>query len=134
MWAPLSRRPKDEVDDGVTYGGHGWLRRRPVGILKTRTNPAICQSSASEVESGGVLVAVGDSGPGLPPANPERIFEAFHTTKAIGLGMGLSICRSIVEAHDGRLWAMPNEPHGAVFCMMLPAAEKPLEKLGSSNA
>jgi PAS domain S-box-containing protein len=69
--------------------------------------------STSEAESGSVLVAVSDSGPGLPQANLDRLFEAFYTTKASGLGMGLSICRSIVEAHGGRLWATPNEPHGA---------------------
>jgi len=77
----------------------------------------------TDAEADGVLVAVSDSGPGLPQANRERIFEAFHTTKASGLGMGLSICRSIVEAHGGRLWATPNEPHGAIFCMMLPIGE-----------
>jgi PAS domain S-box-containing protein len=82
--------------------------------------------STSEVEPGGVLVAVSDSGPGLPPANLARIFEAFYTTKSSGLGMGLSICRSIVEAHRGRLWAVPNEPRGAVFCMMLPIGDKAL--------
>ncbi len=69
--------------------------------------------STSEAESGGVLVAVSDTGPGLPPANLARIFEAFYTTKSSGLGMGLSICRSIVEAHGGRLWATPNEPRMA---------------------
>ena len=74
-----------------------------------------------------MLIAVSDSGPGLPPANLPRIFEAFYTTKSSGLGMGLSICRSIVEAHGGRLWATPNEPHGAVFYMMLPIVEKSLE-------
>jgi PAS domain S-box-containing protein len=79
--------------------------------------------STSKADSGGVLVAVSDSGPGLPPASLARIFEAFYTTKASGLGMGLSICRSIVEAHRGRLWATPNEPQGAVFCMMLPIGE-----------
>jgi PAS domain S-box-containing protein len=79
--------------------------------------------STSEGESGGVLVAVRDSGPGLPLANLARIFEAFYTTKSSGLGMGLSICRSIVDAHGGRLWAMPNKPRGAVFCMMLPIGE-----------
>src|SRR4051794_17412682 len=86
--------------------------------------------STSKTESDGVLVAVRDSGPGLPPAGLPRIFEAFYTTKSSGLGMGLSICRSIVEAHGGRLWATPNEPHGAVFCMMLPIGEQSLEKLG----
>jgi PAS domain S-box-containing protein len=89
--------------------------------------------STSEPEAGGVLVAVSDSGPGLPPANLARIFEAFYTTKANGLGMGLSICRSIVEAHGGRLWATPNEPRGAVFCLMLPIGEKSHENLGSSK-
>ena len=87
--------------------------------------------STSGAELGSVLVAVSDSGPGLPHANPERIFEAFYTTKASGLGMGLSICRSIVEAHGGRLWATPNQPSGAVFCMMLPIGEKWPENLES---
>jgi C4-dicarboxylate-specific signal transduction histidine kinase len=79
--------------------------------------------STSRVDSDGVLVAVRDSGPGLSHTSPERLFEAFYTTKPGGLGMGLSICRSIVEAHGGRLWAAPNEPRGAVFCMMLPVKE-----------
>jgi signal transduction histidine kinase len=76
-----------------------------------------------------VLVAVSDSGPGLPQANPERVFEAFYTTKASGLGMGLSICRSIIQNYGGRLWAAPNVPQGAVFRIMLPAGEKVLEDL-----
>jgi signal transduction histidine kinase len=59
----------------------------------------------------------------LPAAYPERIFDAFYTTKPSGLGMGLSICRSIVEAHGGRLWATPNQPHGAVFYAMLPIGD-----------
>ena len=78
----------------------------------------------SEAEPGSVLVAVSDTGPGLPQANHDRLFEAFYTTKASGLGMGLSICRSIVQNHGGRLWATPNEPRGAVFSMMLPIGEK----------
>jgi signal transduction histidine kinase len=76
---------------------------------------------------------VSDSGSGLPHANSERVFEAFYTTKASGLGMGLSICRSIVEAHGGRLWAAPNEPRGAVFRMVLPI-NKPLKEPQSSEA
>jgi PAS domain S-box-containing protein len=76
--------------------------------------------TTSEDELGGVLVAVSDSGLGLPQSNPEQIFDAFYTTKPSGLGLGLSICRSIVEAHGGRLWAGLNEPRGATFCVKLP--------------
>jgi C4-dicarboxylate-specific signal transduction histidine kinase len=75
---------------------------------------------STQTEPGSVRVTVRDSGPGLPQASAERAFEAFYTTKSSGLGMGLSICRSIVEAHGGRLWVTPNEPRGAVFCMVLP--------------
>jgi len=67
-----------------------------------------------------VLVAVQDSGPGLDPQNLNRLFEAFYTTKPHGLGMGLAISRSIVEAHGGRLWATANVPQGAVFQFTLP--------------
>jgi PAS domain S-box-containing protein len=83
--------------------------------------------STSRAEAEGVLVTVSDSGPGLPPANPERVFEAFYTTKASGLGMGLSICRSIIEAHGGRLRALPNRPRGAAFRITLPAGDDSLE-------
>jgi len=67
-----------------------------------------------------VFVEVRDSGPGLDPANLPRLFESFYTTKADGMGMGLSISRSIIDAHGGRLWATPNKPHGAVFKFTLP--------------
>jgi len=67
-----------------------------------------------------VLVAVQDSGPGLAPKSVDRLFESFYTTKPDGLGMGLSICRSIIEAHQGRLWASANSPRGAVFQFTLP--------------
>jgi PAS domain S-box-containing protein len=77
-----------------------------------------------EQDHTGVLVAVSDSGPGLDPDNRERIFDAFYTTKSSGTGMGLSICRSIINAHGGRLWAEANEPRGAVFQFTLPAAER----------
>jgi len=72
-------------------------------------------------EPDGVLVEVGDTGPGFAPAALERVFEAFYTTKAGGLGLGLSICRSIIEAHNGRLWASPNVPRGAIFRFIAPA-------------
>ncbi|WP_084029548.1 PAS domain S-box protein [Bradyrhizobium sp. LMTR 3] len=70
--------------------------------------------------AGGVLVTISDSGPGLNPADVERVFEAFYTTKPKGMGMGLAICRSMVEAHGGRMWASANEPRGAVFQFSLP--------------
>ncbi len=68
-----------------------------------------------------MLVAVRDSGSGLTPASLERLFETFYTTKPDGLGMGLSICRSIIEAHGGRLWATANVPQGAIFQFTVPA-------------
>jgi PAS domain S-box-containing protein len=77
-------------------------------------------------EAGGVLVAVRDSGPGIDPEHLDRVFNAFYTTKSSGVGMGLSICRSIIDAHGGRLWADANEPQGAVFQFTLPNAENKL--------
>ncbi|MGX5846654.1 sensor histidine kinase [Mesorhizobium sp. PL10] len=71
----------------------------------------------------GVTVAVRDTGPGVDPTHMERIFEAFYTTKSSGTGMGLSICRSIIDAHGGRLWVDANEPRGAVFQFTLPGGD-----------
>jgi signal transduction histidine kinase len=76
--------------------------------------------SAARATSDYVRVAVQDSGPGIDPANLERIFSAFYTTKPDGLGMGLSICRAIIETHGGHLWAT-NEPEGALFQFTLPS-------------
>jgi signal transduction histidine kinase len=71
------------------------------------------------------MVAVQDSGVGLDPDSVDRLFSAFFTTKPGGMGMGLSISRSIVEAHGGRLWATANERHGAIFHFSLPVASQP---------
>jgi hypothetical protein len=79
---------------------------------------------STQQDQTGVMVAVRDSGPGLDPENLERVFGAFYTTKASGMGMGLSICRSIIDAHGGRLWAGANEPRGAVFQFTLPGSEE----------
>jgi signal transduction histidine kinase len=76
--------------------------------------------STRQAEAGGVLVAVQDSGPGLAPATLERLFEPFYTTKPSGLGLGLSICRSIIESHGGRLWTSANVPRGTVFQFIIP--------------
>jgi signal transduction histidine kinase len=72
-------------------------------------------------EPDGVSVEVRDSGPGFAPTDTDRVFEAFYSTKPNGVGLGLSICRSIIEAHNGRLWASPNAPRGAVFGFVAPA-------------
>ena len=77
--------------------------------------------STAKTDSEGVLVAVEDSGPGLAPEDLERTFEAFYTTKPDGLGMGLSICRSIIKAHGGQMWAAAKVPQGAVFQFTIPA-------------
>jgi len=69
------------------------------------------------------IVAVEDAGVGFGNAEASRLFEAFYTTKSSGVGMGPSICRSIIDAHGGRLWADANEPRGAVFQFTLPGSE-----------
>jgi C4-dicarboxylate-specific signal transduction histidine kinase len=74
---------------------------------------------------GGVIVAVRDSGPGLKRESLDHLFDPFYTTKPAGMGMGLSICRSITEAHGGRLWAAANAPRGAVFQFTLHQDDAP---------
>jgi len=82
--------------------------------------------STEKTPTGGVLVSVRDSGPGIDPDHLDRVFQAFYTTKSSGVGMGLSICRSIIDAHGGRLWADMNASRGAVFRFSLPGADKEL--------
>ncbi|WP_217478524.1 sensor histidine kinase [Pararobbsia alpina] len=89
----------------------------------TSTGPRELLISTAADSSNGVSIAVRDSGPGLPPAEIRRIFDPFYTTKENGLGMGLSICLSIVKAHGGRLWASANVPRGAVFQLVLPCGQ-----------
>jgi PAS domain S-box-containing protein len=77
-----------------------------------------------QTAAAGILVAVHDSGPGVAPEHLQRVFEPFYTTKDSGLGMGLSICRSIIAAHGGRLWADADQVRGTVFQFTLPAAQE----------
>jgi len=88
-----------------------------VGIDAEVRELVICTES---IPSQGLLVTVGDSGPGIAPEDRERVFESFYTTKAGGVGIGLSICRSIIDTHGGRLWADAHLPRGGTFRFTLP--------------
>jgi signal transduction histidine kinase len=77
--------------------------------------------TTSQAELNYLCIGVRDTGPGLSPEILSHLFEPFYTTKPDGMGMGLAICRSIVEAHRGRLWATACEPHGALFQFTIPA-------------
>lgn len=87
----------------------------------------------SRNEPEGVSVEVRDSGPGLAPASLDRVFEAFYTTKPGGLGLGLSICRSIIEAHNGQLSTSPNVPRGAIFRFIAPAHSVATPELNAAS-
>ena len=91
-----------------------------------QAGPRELSISTEQNQTNGVLVAVRDTGPGIDVEHLERVFEPFYTTKSSGVGMGLSICRSIIDAHGGRLWTDANEPRGAVFQFTLPGVEKEL--------
>jgi signal transduction histidine kinase len=82
--------------------------------------------STKQLETSDISVAVQDSGPGVDPDRLERVFALFYTTKTSGMGMGLSICRSIIAAHGGRLWVEANQPRGAIFQFTLPVDLKDL--------
>jgi signal transduction histidine kinase len=77
----------------------------------------------SQLQDSQLLFSVSDTGVGLPTDNGDQIFSAFFTTKTQGSGMGLAICRSIVESHGGRLWATANDGRGAIFHFTLPTEE-----------
>ena len=92
-------------------GIEAMMDRQPPGRLTVKSRQA---------ENGQILISISDTGAGLSPEQAEQIFNAFFTTKPHGTGMGLSISRSIIESHGGRLWAADNSPRGATFCFTLP--------------
>ena len=103
-----------------------------IASVEARTRLLLISTEQNRADE--VLVAIRDSGPGIEPDHLERVFEAFYTTKSNGVGMGLSICRSIISAQGGRLWAETKRPHGAVFLFTLPSAEnKFMNSLRSSE-
>ena len=98
------------------------LMMNAIDAMAGKDEPRIL-SVKSELHQGDrVVVSVGDTGTGIPAQDAERIFDPLFTTKGDGMGMGLSICRAIVEAHEGRLWFAPNSPRGAIFHFSVPAA------------
>jgi PAS domain S-box-containing protein len=104
------------------------LMMNAIEAMGTVQNGARILGVNSELrDAHGILITVKDSGPGIDPQNIDRIFERFFTTKSNGMGMGLSICRSIVEAHNGRLWAEPDVRPGSVFRILLPIDGAPAQ-------
>jgi signal transduction histidine kinase len=83
--------------------------------MATKNEPRVLCVKSEAHEGDSVMVSVSDTGTGVGPKDIDRIFNPLFTTKSDGMGMGLSICRAIIEAHDGRLWFTPNKPQGAVF-------------------
>jgi signal transduction histidine kinase len=90
-----------------------------IDSMAAKDGPRVLGVRSEVHDGGGVIVSVADTGTGIGSQDVERIFNPLFTTKSGGMGMGLSICRSIIEAHDGRLWVAPNKPEGAVFRFML---------------
>jgi signal transduction histidine kinase len=92
-----------------------------IDAMAESTGPRIL-SVCTTLRDGSVRISVADTGPGISPEDADRIFNPLFTTKRDGMGIGLAVCRSIIENHDGRLWIAPNTPQGAVFHIALPAA------------
>jgi signal transduction histidine kinase len=97
------------------------LMTNAIDSMARKDEPRVLSVKSETYERDGVKVLVADTGTGVSPQDVEQIFNPLFTTKLDGMGMGLSICRSIIEAHGGRLWATPNAPHGAIFQFVLPA-------------
>jgi signal transduction histidine kinase len=93
-----------------------------VDAMATRDEPRILSVKSGLYEGDRVVISVADTGTGIGLHDIDRIFNPLFTTKPDGMGMGLSICRAIIEAHDGRLWFAPNTPRGAVFQFTLQAS------------
>lgn len=116
-----------EADNGAILGDRIQLQQVILNLILNAAEAMAATSETRELHistgmhtSDSVLVTVSDSGPGLDAADPDQLFEAFHTTKPGGMGMGLSICRTIVESHAGRIWASRNDGPGASFQFTLP--------------
>ncbi|HTR38204.1 MAG TPA: ATP-binding protein [Bryobacteraceae bacterium] len=135
LLAALAQRSHVQIETALepglpaTLGDHVQLQQVLVNLIQNgieamrdlsdRPRRLLIRSQTSD--SGRILISVRDSGVGIQPKDEKRIFDAFFTTKAQGMGMGLSICNSIIESHGGKLWAAANADHGATFQFTLPA-------------
>jgi len=99
------------------------IRNAADAMSKVSYRPRVLTVKSETQPPNDVLISIADSGTGIDPKDIEHIFEAFFTTKSNGMGMGLSICKSIIEDHSGRLWASPNLKHGSVFNISLPISK-----------
>jgi hypothetical protein len=100
-------------------GSRSPFHQRDECKVATKAEPRILRVRADVHDAGGVVVSVSDTGAGISSQDVDQIFNPLFTTKVDGMGMGLWICRSIIEAHDGRLWGAQNVPRGAVFQFVL---------------
>jgi PAS domain S-box-containing protein len=124
----ISVRTKLSGDHPQVLADHGQLQQVILNLVTNAieamsVNPLgsrVLNVSCKPGQPDEVIITVEDSGPGINPKDLGRIFDAFFTTKSQGMGMGLSICRSIVESHGGRLWASGRRPHGSIFYLTLP--------------
>ena len=98
------------------------LMMNAIDAMRAKDEPRITSVKSEPYEGDRVIVSVTDTRTGIRPQDAERMFTPLFTTKGDGMGMGLSICRAIIEAHEGRLWFTPNTPRGAVFQFTLPNA------------
>jgi signal transduction histidine kinase len=102
-----------------------------IEAMAARDGPRVLCVKSEARESNDVMLSVSDTGAGVSAQDTDRIFNTLFTTKPEGMGMGLSICRAIIEAHDGRLWFAPNSPHGAVFHFTLQANSCAIRRAGN---
>ena len=90
-----------------------------IEAMATVDGPRILTVSSNARDDGGVMISIADTGTGIGTQDTQRVFNPLFTTKSGGMGMGLSICRSIIEAHGGTLWVVPNAPRGSIFQFVL---------------
>ena len=110
-----------------------FLRNGMDAMTAVADRPKAMMIRTSREPDGGVRVVVQDAGTGFDPGATDRLFEAFYTTKAAGMGMGLSVSRTIIERHQGRLWASHNDGPGSTFAFSIPRGLEPAASQSASN-